>query len=100
MLNAFRRIYGTHRWQSVAPIQFFTNNLSLKLICHYHTWNFTEEIGEDCNGTVPALVKFVYETRKYEHDLHINFGDMYNYYGCSKIGRRVAITNAFAREIV
>jgi hypothetical protein len=98
--DAFRRIYGMHRWESVAPLQFYTNNLSLKLIYHYHTWNFIEEIREDCNGTVPAMVKFVYETRKYEHELHVKFGDMYNYYGRSKTGRRVAITNAFAREIV
>ena len=97
--DAFRRIYGLHRWESVAPLQLYTNSLSLKLLYHYYAWNFADEIREDYKGQVPVLVKFVFEMRKYEYGLQSNFSDMYKFYGRSRSGKRSAIVEVFAREV-
>ena len=85
--DAFRKNNDLQRWQSVAPVQFFTNNLSFKLLYNYYSWNFSEEIRSSYKGNVPNLVKFIFETRKWEQGFCAHYEDVYNYHGDCRHGR-------------
>ena len=97
--DAFRRIFGLHRWESAAPVQFFTNNLSFEHMYNLLTWNFIDEVKTEWNVAVPEPVKFVYNVRKFEHNLVTSFADKYKFYGTSKRGKRIAIFTVFGNEL-
>jgi hypothetical protein len=98
--DVFRRIYGFHKWESVSLTQFFTGNTSFAHMVQFHNWNFIDSVRSEPSGDVPELVKFVYDVRKYEAGVFVNYGDLYNFYGTSRVGKRSAILEVFGRQVM
>jgi hypothetical protein len=97
--DAFRKIYGVHRWESVAPILYFTNTLPFKFMYHLAFWNFICDVRAAETYTVPTMVKFIFDIRQAELNYCEPFEDIYDFHGLSKLGRKSAILDYFGKSL-
>ena len=97
--DAFRKVYGFNRWESVSfvPVQLFTSSLPFNLMYDYYRWNFYEAV-HWADKNVPRPVSVLVDVIKYDVRVYNNYRAIFNCISRSKSGRRRAIVNHFSAQ--
>ena len=94
--DAFRKIYGMHRWESVTLIQWFCNELSFQHLYDLSRWNFLSGVFVD--GSAPASVVFLHEFVKFESNVVNMYSSSYKHKGITAFSRKLAVKQFFEQQ--
>jgi hypothetical protein len=94
--DAFRKIYGMHRWESVALLQYFCTELPMNHLYDLYKWNFHYALS--CDNYIPEPVRFF----KHVIDVDCNVTESYvNKFSCSgksAFSRKLAVKLVFETQ--
>ena len=88
--DAFRKIFGINRWESVASIQYFCNELSFMFLYELLQWKFTTSCGLACPS-----VEYIHSILLFGPDCGSRSVNKFSCLGLSAISRREAVMEKF-----
>jgi hypothetical protein len=92
--DVFRKVYNMNRWESVAFVQFYSNQLPFKYMYDLCRWNFVMKCADSC---IP--VAYLLRVTSVEYDIVGAFNAKYNCYGKSAKSRKMAVWNMFSNVV-
>jgi hypothetical protein len=93
--DAFRKIFGLHRWESVTPILYYCNVLPFRYMYELYRWNFLMACSSSC-----APVRYLMSLSMLECDLLQAFCVTYSYSGSQARLRKLAVLEHFKAAVL